>query len=77
MTPEERYKEDPAFKLLVDTLQASMHRAEFSPSEVRLAALLASINFEMLRVNRVYIIPEAEKALKTLDEIWQGNNHEQ
>ena len=67
MSPKERYQNDPDFKYLVDTMEAMIHRAEFSPSELRMAALLASINYEMLNVrHRIYVHEDAEKAFEIL-----------
>ena len=67
MSPKERYQNDPEFKVLVDTMEAMIHRAEFTPSELRMAALLASINYEMLNVrHRIFVHEDAEKALHVL-----------
>lgn len=56
-TPHERYLRDPAFKQLVDMMEHMVHTCKFSPSEMREAALLASIRFEMatLRSRVIYV----------------------
>lgn len=51
-TPTMRYQRDPAFKQLVDMIQHMLHAAQFTPSELREAVMLAAINYEMLRVRR-------------------------
>jgi len=67
MSITERYRNDTAFKNLVDMMEAMIHRAEFSPSEIRLAAMQASINYEMMRLDRrIYVYTDVEKALKTI-----------
>ena len=42
-TVYERYNGDSMFRQLVDTLEAFVERGEFTPSEVRQAAILASM----------------------------------
>lgn len=42
----ERYQSDPAFRGLVDQMQVAIERAEFTPTEIREAAMLAQIMFE-------------------------------
>lgn len=48
-SPEARYTKDPQFKMMVDMMETYIHRATYSPSELREAAMLASIHFEMRR----------------------------
>lgn len=45
-TIEERYRTDPAFATLVNTLYGFMEKCEFTPTEIREAAMLAQINLE-------------------------------
>jgi hypothetical protein len=54
-TPQERYLHDPMFKNLVDMLEAAIHRADYTPSELREAAVLAAIHYESMRVRRQFI----------------------
>ena len=46
-TPSERYYRDPMFHQLVDTMEAAIRRCDYSPSEMREAATLACIHYEM------------------------------
>lgn len=46
LTPEERYQNDPAFHMLVDWLERAIHQAQYTPSELRDAALLAAVHYE-------------------------------
>ncbi len=51
-TPEEKYMNDPQYARLVDTLESFIRQAQFTPSEVREAAMLACIKYEMKRPAR-------------------------
>jgi len=42
----DRYQNDNHFRTLVDTLWAVIERAEFTPTEIRQAAMLAQILYE-------------------------------
>lgn len=44
---DDRYHNDAPFKRLVDTIEAFIRLAEFTPSEIREAALLAQLRHEM------------------------------
>lgn len=44
--PRDRYLRDPEFHQLVDHMRAMIERAQFSPSELREAAILAAIIYE-------------------------------
>ena len=67
-TARERYHNDPQFHMLVDYMTAAIHRCDFTPSEMREAALLASINYEMthLRDRQIMVTSELEQALATI-----------
>jgi hypothetical protein len=56
----ERYKNDATFRSVVDHLEALIHAAHFTPMEVRQAAMLAAINYEMHRRPEPIYIPAAE-----------------
>ena len=47
--PEQVYRNDPSFRAIVDMLESMIHQAQFSPHEVRSAAMLAVIHYEMRR----------------------------
>ena len=66
-TPRDRYLNDPQFKSLVDMMEAHIHQANFTPSEMREAAVLASIKYEMRRINDYAVTKDVENALKTLN----------
>ena len=66
-TPREKYQNDPEYNALVKQFEYLIDQAVFTPSEIREAALLASINHEM-RNNRSILIPKhINEALITLD----------
>lgn len=46
MTPEERYRRDPAFHHLVDVLFQQIMVSNFTPTELREAVMLAAIKYE-------------------------------
>lgn len=45
-TPREKYVNDPEYHHLVQTLEGLIEQARFTPSELREACILASINAE-------------------------------
>ena len=47
--PETAYRTDTNFRTMVDMLEACIHRADLTPHEVRAAAMLAMIHYEMRR----------------------------
>jgi hypothetical protein len=52
MTIRERYLNDAKFHHVVDMLQAMIDAAEFTPTEIREAAMLAQIMYEERRPSR-------------------------
>jgi hypothetical protein len=67
-TPREKYLNDPEYHQLVTMLESFIERAQFTPSELREAAVLASINYEMHHVRERNIDPHAAEAFRILDE---------
>jgi hypothetical protein len=63
-TPEEKYLHDPMFHTLVDKLEALIHEAQFTPSEMREAAIFACIRYELHRSFH----PRVSHSLPTLAE---------
>lgn len=53
-TPEGRYRRDNHFRQLVDMMEAHMHNASFTPTEMRDASLLAAIHFEGRKVKYLH-----------------------
>ena len=47
MTAQERYQTDPQFRTLVEMMYKAIISAKFTPTEMREAAILASIKYEM------------------------------
>lgn len=68
--PERAYRDDVAFRTVVDMLEALIHRAELSPYEVRAAAMLAVIHYEMRRPLRVRVKQRPDGTFEIVDEGW-------
>ena len=67
-TPIEKYHGDNNYRSLVDTLEALINQAEFTPSEIREACVLACINHEYRRRrNPVIFTEEAAAAIGILE----------
>lgn len=56
---EDRYQRDPQFRTVVDMLEHLIRGAQMTPTEVREAAILATIHYESYTV-RPYLIPVSE-----------------
>lgn len=70
-TPIEKYLNDSHYKKLVDLLESYIHQAEFTPSEVREAAMFACINYELRRASPEKIMianDKVDNALATVHE---------
>jgi len=67
-SPKEKYMNDPEYHQLVDMLESFIDRARFTPSELREAAVLASINYEMRHVRDFVIDPRTNEAFRILDD---------
>ena len=67
-SPREKYMNDPEYHSLVIMLEQFIETARFTPSELREAAVLASINYEMRHIREQTIDPRTEQAFRVLDE---------
>ena len=57
-SPKDRYEQDPIYRKLVDGIEALIHQAQFTPSEVREAAVMACIHYEMrYGLRHYYTVP--------------------
>ena len=66
-SPKDRYENDLSYKTLVDTMTALIHKCKLTPSEMREAAVLASIHYELHYGFRQYTVPmQVNEAFKTL-----------
>lgn len=61
--PESAYMHDPDFCALVKMIEMHLSIADFTPSEVRKAAVLACIRFEMRRSRPLEVLLKAEHDL--------------
>lgn len=46
LEPRERYARDPVYRSLVDSLMSAIHQAQYTPTELREAVILAAIQYE-------------------------------
>lgn len=69
-TPQEKYHNDPEYRAFVDYIHGFISAAKLTPSEVREAATLASIHYEMnaARKTSFVITTKAWEALKVLED---------
>jgi hypothetical protein len=50
LTPAFRFQRDPQFAALVTMMEAYLHAAHYTPTELREAVMLAAIRYELRRV---------------------------
>ena len=74
-SPREKYMNDPEYHSLVRMLEDMIEQARFTPSELREACVLASINYEMHHVREHQIHPEVGRAFDILDKFTSGRKH--
>ena len=72
-TPREKYMNDPEYHSLVRLLEGFIESARFTPSELREACVLASINYEMRHVREKQFDPRVQEAFKLLDDFTNRN----
>lgn len=69
MPLRDRYHSDPAFKMLVDMMVHHIFQCQYTPSEMREAAMLASIIYEELNYRQmVFINDDIELHLRAIHE---------
>lgn len=73
-SPREKYMNDPEYNRLVCMLENLIEQARFTPSELREACVLASINYEMRHIRDKQIDPRVEDALRVLDKFVERRN---
>lgn len=61
LTPEERFLRDPQFSALVSTLEAMIHRADYTPTELREAVMLAAIRYESRQSRHPFVFDSGSK----------------
>jgi len=61
-TPRAKYDNDPAYRNLVQMLMAQIMQANYTPSEIREAALFACIQYEQMNVRKIYAFPKEQIA---------------
>lgn len=77
MNSSEKYHSDNAFRQLVDLMESFIHKNQYTPSEMREAAVMASINYEHKRVSpMMFITPELEGALKIIRDFAENEQPE-
>jgi len=69
-TPKERYETDNDFRTLVDVIFSFIDNAQYTPSELRQAVILASIRHAQLniRVNNLILDRKASQTLSILED---------
>lgn len=55
LRPDERYQRDPVFHALVDTLRAALAGGNWTPTELREAAMLAAAAHEAETIRPLFI----------------------
>lgn len=56
-TVADRYERDPQFRTVVDMMEHLISAAQMTPTEVREAAILATIRYEQRRMPSPFYIP--------------------
>ncbi len=68
-TGRDRYRNDPQFKALVDMMVGHIRQLDVTPSEMRDAAMTASIIVELTTARRLEISVEADRLRKVFPEL--------
>ncbi len=73
-TPKDKYLNDPQYHHLVDMLEHLIDDARFTPSELREACILASINYEMRHIRDRVMPPDVLSAFGVLESFIHKEN---
>lgn len=57
-TPQQKYENDMEYRKLVDALENLIHHAKLTPSEIREAATLAAIHYEIRKPACNFLVDE-------------------
>jgi hypothetical protein len=60
----DRYQNDPLFRAIVDQLTATLMDGQFTPTEMREAAMLAQLKYEDMMPPRPVVF--------TAEDVWRG-----
>lgn len=75
-TPDARYRQDNSFRQLVDMMEAHIHATNFTPMEMREAALLACINYERRHIRLAHGYTMTDKTARycysTLEQLYEA-----
>ena len=63
-TIDDRYRNDPKFAHLVQVLQGFMQSGEYTPTEIREAAMLAQMHIESVRPRMTVFSPELQREIE-------------
>lgn len=72
-TMGDKYENDTRYRKVVDIMETLIYENEFTPSEMREMAVLASIRYEMTKPMSFAVEKEAEPALQVLDKLRQAD----
>lgn len=70
-TPREKYLNDDKYKYFVDMIESFIHKADFTPSEIREMCLLACINYEMKTARSVEIPVHLNDAFISMEDFME------
>jgi hypothetical protein len=69
LSAEARYREDPVFATLVDMMYHAICQHDYTPTELREAAHMAAIKYEMNHVRSIFIPRASAKDFTALSQL--------